>query len=73
MGRTVAVRMPNTAGVQTQFTFADTSTLQGFLLLHELGHPMGVSGAETNSAANGANSQAALDRFVSRDAQGIYH
>jgi RHS repeat-associated protein len=70
---TVTVGMPNAAGVQTLFTFADTSTLRGFMLLHELGHQMAVFGADINAAVNGANSQAVLDHCFSRDAQGIYH
>jgi hypothetical protein len=70
---TVTVGMPNAAGVQTQFTFADSSTLRGFMLLHELGHQMAVFGADTDAAVNGANSQAVLDHCFNRDAQGIYH
>lgn len=58
---------------KTQFTFADTWTLRGFMLLHELGHQMGVFGADINAAFNGANSQAVLDHCFNRDAQGIYH
>jgi RHS repeat-associated protein len=70
---TVTVTMPNTAGVPMSSTFANTATLQGFILLHELGHQMGVFGADTNAATNGANSQAVLDHCFRRDAQGVYH
>jgi hypothetical protein len=70
---TVTVFMPNAEGVQTQFTFADTSALRGFMLLHELGHQMAVFGDDVSAAINGANSQAVLDACFKRDAQGIYH
>jgi hypothetical protein len=70
---TVTVGMPNPAGVQASFTFANMSTFQGFMLLHELGHQMGVFGADVDAAANGSNSQAVLDHCYRRDAQGVYH
>jgi RHS repeat-associated protein len=70
---TVTVLMPNSAGVTTSFTFAGTSTLQAFMMLHELGHQMGVYGTDINAATNGGNSQGVLDHCFSRDAQGVYH
>lgn len=70
---TVTVGMPNPAGISASFTFADTATLQGLLLLHELGHQMGVFGRDLNAAVNGANTQAVLDHCFRRDAQGVYH
>jgi RHS repeat-associated protein len=70
---TVTVGMPNAAGVQTAFTFANVSTFDGFVLLHELGHQMGVYGADVDAAANGTNSQAVLDHCFSQDAQGVWH
>ena len=69
---TVTVRMPNAAGVQTAFTFANVATFQGFVLLHELGHQMGVFGPDVNAAANGANSQAVLDNCFNQGAQGVW-
>jgi len=51
---TVSVQMPNSSGVSTSFTFANLSTLRGFILLHELGHETNVYGPDTDSAANGA-------------------
>ena len=68
---TVTVGMPNAAGVQTLFTFAGVSTFEAFMLLHELGHQVGVFGADMNAAANGANSQAVLDHCFRMDAQGL--
>ena len=70
---TLTVWMPNPAGVPTQFTFDNTATFQGFILLHELGHQMGVFGQDTDGATNGANSQAVLDNCFSEDAQGVLH
>jgi hypothetical protein len=69
---TVTVRMPNAAGVQTAFTFANTWTFQGFVLLHELGHQFDVYGGDINAATNGANSQAVLDHCFKENAQGVY-
>ncbi len=58
---TVTVLMPNAQGVQTQFTFASVSDLQGFLLLHELGHQLGTFGPDVNNAINSQNSETVLD------------
>ena len=70
---TVTVGMPNGAGVQAAFTFANMSTFQGFILLHELGHQTGVFGPDVDAAANGTNSQAVLDHCFKTDAQGVWH
>jgi hypothetical protein len=70
---TVTVTMPNINGNPTQFTFADIGTFRGFILLHELGHQMGVYGADTDSAVNGRNSKAVLDNCFKPNAQGIYY
>jgi hypothetical protein len=70
---TVSVIMPNSSGVSTSFTFANTATLDGFILLHELGHQVGLYGPDTNPASNGTNSKAVLDNCFTKDAQGVYH
>jgi RHS repeat-associated protein len=70
---TVMVKMPNSGGVLSTFTFADVGTFQGFLLLHEFGHQMGVYGIDLDSAANGANSASVLSHCFRQDAQGAYH
>jgi len=57
----VTVTMPNSAGVQTQYTFASLSTFQGFLLLHEFGHQTGAFGPDTNPVVNGSNSMGVLN------------
>ena len=53
---TVTVTMPNINGNSTQFTFADIGIFRVFILLHDLGHQMGVSGEDTDPAVNGRNS-----------------
>jgi hypothetical protein len=71
---TESVTMPNSSGVSTSFTFASLSTFGRFLLLHELGHQVGVFGPDSASAgANGANSQAVLNDCFQQDALGVYH
>jgi RHS repeat-associated protein len=73
---TVTVFIPNSAGVQTQFTFANMATFQGFLLLHELGHQTGVLGPDSGPGippgTNLANSQAVLNNCFTLNAQGVY-
>ena len=70
---TVTVQMPSAAGAQASFTFANIQVLQGFILLHELGHQLGIFGPDLNAASNGANSQAVLEHCFTKDAQGVYH
>jgi hypothetical protein len=62
--------MINTAGA---FTFANMSTFQGFMVLHELGHQTGVFGPDLDAAGNGTNSQAVLDHCFKKDARGVWH
>lgn len=70
---TVTVGLPNSNGVMTAVTFANLATLDGFLLLHELGHQLGLYGEDLTPAVNGANSKAVLDQCFTADAQGVYH
>src|SRR5579863_6716427 len=66
---TVTVQMPNSRGVLANFTFQDVSTLEAFIILHELGHQIGAFGPDNdpanppnvNSALNGANSASILE------------
>jgi hypothetical protein len=67
---TVSVRMPNANGVFRVFTFANLATLEGFLILHELGHQVGLYGPDVNRAANGQNSQLVLSNCFTMNAQG---
>jgi RHS repeat-associated protein len=73
---TVTAFIPNAAGGQTQLTFANMMTFQGFLLLHELGHQTGVLGPDSGPGiapgTNLANSQAVLDNCFTLNAQGVY-
>lgn len=68
----VTVRMPNSFGVQTSFTFANFSAFRAFIILHELGHQTGKFGPDANPSTNGAYSQAVLDNCYRKDAQGVY-
>jgi RHS repeat-associated protein len=68
---TVTVLMPNKQGVQSAFTFASLSDLQGFILLHELGHQLGTFGPDINAAANGQNSASVLDNCFTQGANGV--
>ena len=69
---TVTVNLPSRKGKQTSLTFANAETLQGFILLHELGHEVGLFGPDTTAAINGNNSNAVLsDCFTQTN--GIYH
>jgi RHS repeat-associated protein len=70
---TVTVALPDSAGNRTNTTFTDASTFQGFILLHEFGHQMGVYGPDTDSAMNGTNSAGVLDNCFNKDANGVYH
>ena len=59
----------------TNFTFANAATLQGFILLHELGHQLGLFGPDAgpaNAAINGSNSQAVLTNCFTQNAFGVY-
>ncbi len=70
---TVIANMPNSQGVKTQFTFASLATFQGFILLHELGHEMGVLGPDLDAPTNGMNSAGILDNCFTQNAQGVYN
>ena len=70
---TVSVQMPDSTGAPISFTFVNTAALRGFLLLHELGHQMGLFLHDGDDlAANGKNSQAVLDRCFKTEG-GIIH
>lgn len=70
---TVTVNMPNRKGKQNSFTFANAATLEGFILLHELGHQVGLFGPDTTPALNGNNSSAVLSDCFTKDSNGVYH
>jgi len=57
---TVTVTMPNAAGVSTNYTFASAAVLQGFMLLHELGHETGAFGPDSGPANAAVNGQYSL-------------
>jgi len=68
----VTVIMPNASGADTQYTFGDIATFRAFILLHELGHQMGVYGDDLDPAVNGKNSKAILDNCFKED-NGVYY
>ena len=68
---TVSETGPNSNGKDTTFTFASTTVLQAFILLHELGHQMGVLPPDANKAINGANSAAVLQDCFTK-VNGVY-
>ena len=72
---TVSIPDPVT-GVNRAVTFSSVQALDGFLLLHELGHEttaFATDGGPGLQAINGANSQAVLDNcFTKKNAKGQY-
>ena len=76
---TVSVVMPNAFGIYDKFTFADMSTFQGFILLHELGHQMekyyktGRFPSDLDPIANGLNSHNLLNHCFKTNAQGVFY
>ena len=58
-------------------TYASSVVNQAELLLHELGHEMGVLGPDAGPGApvgmNYTNNQAVLDNCFTQNAQGVYH
>lgn len=69
---TVTVNLPNRKGKHTSLTFANAETLQGFILLHELGHEVGLFGPDTTASINGNNSNAVLSNCFTQT-NGVYH
>jgi hypothetical protein len=69
----VAATMPDSTGAQDIVIFSSLATLEGFIMLHELGHQLNRFGPDASSAVNGANSQAVLDNCFTQDANGVYH
>jgi hypothetical protein len=68
---TITVSLPNGKGKQKSITFANATALQGFILLHELGHEVGLFGPDTTAAVNGNFSSAVLsDCFTQTN--GVY-
>ena len=43
------------------------------ILLHELGHQVGLFGPDTTPALNGNNSSAVLSDCFTKDSNGVYH
>jgi len=69
----VTVFLPDSVtGAASANTFVSVQALQGFMLLHELGHQLGLYGADTTAVDNGRNSRAILDHCFERDARGRY-
>ena len=68
----VTVQLPNRKGKQRSLTFANAATFDAFLLLHELGHQVGLFGPDTAASVNGTYSGAVLDDCFTLT-NGVYH
>lgn len=72
----IVATMPDSQGKATQILFGSTTAFEGFILLHELGHEMGVFGKDAGypgaDAVNGSNSKSILDNCFNQDAKGAW-
>ena len=51
---------PNAAGADVPFTFGSVAVLEAAIILHELGHEVGVLPSDVDPAVNGQNSASIL-------------